>query len=254
MSDLTNFTYSNIIVRTQVTDDGEPLFCANDVCAILGYANARDAVATHVDTNYDVAKRDIIDSIGRTQSATFVTESGLYALIFGSKLESAKEFKRWVTSEVLPSIRKTGSYSASKTLKEPDLKVKFELAKMMLEPAGIKGNQLTLALDKLYRTNTGKSLLAQTTVQLQAPTNAQLFTPTQLGNQLGIQGAKVNKLLEQLGFQTKVGKLWELTEEGRKQGGTYLDVNKKHSDGTPVRQLKWPMSVLGFIEQLLEVK
>lgn len=251
---LVNFTYSNTIVRTQVTDDGEPLFCANDVCNALGYANPWDAIKQHVDSNYDLVKCEVIDSLGRPQQTNFVTESGLYALIFGSKLESAKEFKRWVTSEVLPSIRKTGSYSAPKTLKEPDLKVKFELAKIMLEPAGIEGNQLTLALDKLYKTNTGESLLAQTTVQLQAPTNDQLFTPTQLGTQLGIQGAKVNKLLEQLGFQTKVGKLWELTEEGRKQGGTYLDVNKKHSNGTPVRQLKWPMSVLGFIEQLLEAK
>lgn len=244
---LINFNYNNIIVRTQVTDEGEPLFCANDVCTALGYSNARDAVSRHVDSE-DVVKRDTPTNSGN-QLISYVSESGLYALIFGSKLESAKEFKRWVTSEVLPSIRKTGSYSAPKALKEPDLKIKFELAKMMLEPAGIEGNQLTLALDKLYKTNTGESLLAQTTVQLQAPINDQLFTPTQLGSQLGIQGAKVNKLLEQLGFQTKVGKLWELTEEGRKQGGTYLDVNKKHSNGTPVRQLKWPISVLDILNQ-----
>ena len=250
--ELVNFTYSNTIVRTQVIDDGEPLFCANDVCAALGYVNSRKAVADHVDEG-DVTKRDT-PTISGNQLMTYVNESGLYALIFGSKLESAKDFKRWVTSEVLPSIRKTGSYSATKTLKEPELKVKFELAQMMLEPAGITGNQLTLALDKLYKTNTGESLLVQSGVQLQAPVNDQLFTPTQLGSQLGIQGAKVNKLLEQLGFQTKVGKLWELTKEGREQGGTYLDVNKRHSNGTPVRQLKWPMSVLGFIEQLLEAK
>lgn len=249
---LINFNYNNIIVRTQVTDDGEPLFCANDVCTALGFANPRDAVATHVDTNYDVAKRDIIDSMGRTQNATFVTESGLYALIFGSKLESAKEFKRWVTSEVLPSIRKTGSYSTG--TQAPDLKLKFELAKMMLEPAGIVGNQLTLALDKVYKANTGESLLAQSGVELKADTQNQLFTPTELGKQINISGQKFNSALDILGYQTKVNKVWELTQLGKEKGGTYLDVGKKHSDGTPVRQLKWPMSVLGSIKQLFEEK
>lgn len=99
-----------------ITDDasGELLFCANDVTQALGYSNGRDAVAKHVDDG-DVAKRDtpIPNQHGAlvNQSVTYITESGLYALIFGSKQERAKEFKRWVTSEVLPSIRKTGQYS-----------------------------------------------------------------------------------------------------------------------------------------------
>lgn len=254
--ELVNFTYSNAIVRTQVTDDGEPLFCLADICKILELANPTHT-ANAIKEEFDIPTLNVgmvTRPDGSSIEASFITEPQLYFVLMRSRSENAKPFRQWVVNEVLPSIRKTGSYSAPKTLKEPDLKIKFELAKMMLEPAGIEGNQLTLALDKLYKTNTGESLLAQTTVQLQAPINDQLFTPTQLGTQLGIQGAKVNKLLEQLGFQTKVDKLWELTEEGRKQGGTYLDVNKKHSNGTPVRQLKWPMSVLGFIEQLLEAK
>ena len=95
-----------------IEDDasGELLFCANDVTDALGYTNGRDAVSRHVDKD-DVVKHDIIDSLGRAQSATFVAESGVYALVFGSKQERAKEFKRWVTSEVLPSIRKTGQYN-----------------------------------------------------------------------------------------------------------------------------------------------
>ena len=254
--ELVNFTYSNTIVRTQVTDDGEPLFCLADICKILELANPTHT-ANAIKEEFSIPTLNVgmvTRPDGSSIEASFITEPQLYFVLMRSRSENARPFRQWVVNEVLPSIRKTGSYSTPKTLKEPDLKVKFELAKMMLEPAGIEGNQLTLALDKLYRTNTGESLLAQTTVQLQAPINDQLFTPTQLGTQLGIQGTKVNKLLEQLGFQIKVGKLWELTEEGRKQGGTYLDVNKKHSNGTPVRQLKWPMSVLGFIKQLLEAK
>lgn len=98
-----------------IRDDasGELLFCANDVTTALGYANGRDAVSKHVD-EWDVAKRDtpIPNQYGTQviQSVTYVTESGLYSLIFGSKQERAKQFKHWVTSEVLPSIRKSGGY------------------------------------------------------------------------------------------------------------------------------------------------
>lgn len=107
------YVFENAVVRTDRASDGEPLFCAKDVCDILGYANARDAVRQHTDSNYDVVKCDIIDKLGRKQSMTFVNESGLYALIFGSKLESAKAFKRWVTSEVLPSIRSSKTVDAA---------------------------------------------------------------------------------------------------------------------------------------------
>lgn len=95
-------------IRTTGTAD-EPLFCATDVCKALGYSNGRDAVAKHCDEG-DVAKCDTPTQSG-TQSMTYVNESGLYSLIFGSKLEQAKRFKYWVTKDVLPSIRKTGSYS-----------------------------------------------------------------------------------------------------------------------------------------------
>lgn len=95
-------------IRTTGTAD-EPLFCAADVCKALGYANGRDAVAKHCDEG-DVAKCDTPTQSG-TQLMTYVNESGLYSLIFGSKLEQAKRFKYWVTKDVLPSIRKTGSYS-----------------------------------------------------------------------------------------------------------------------------------------------
>lgn len=251
---LINFNYNNNIVRTQVTDDGEPLFCANDVCAILGYSNARDAVATHVDTNYDVVKRDVIDSMGRTQSTTFLTESGLYALIFGSKLESAKEFKRWVTSEVLPSIRKTGRYEAPKaTPTTIPLKDLVEVTKLVLEPAGIEGNQLALALDKVVKNKTGESALALSGVQLKAPQQEHLATPSELGKQVGLSGQKINKILEEAGLQCKdINDKWTPTEEGLALGAVLLDVGKAHSNGTPIRQLKWSMSVLGSIKQLLK--
>lgn len=110
--------------QVRVIDDnasGELLFCANDVTNALGYSNGRDAISRHVDIR-DVVKHDMGVVTGKkaygtdayqTVVTTFINESGVYSLIFSSKQERAKEFKHWVTSEVLPSIRKTGQYSAN---------------------------------------------------------------------------------------------------------------------------------------------
>ena len=117
---------------------GELLFCANDVTHALEYANGRKAVADHVDSR-DILKRDMGVVTGKkadgtdayqTVNTTFINESGVYSLIFSSKQERAKEFKHWVTSEVLPSIRKTGQYNAnvsSATLNE-QLQAKLSFA------------------------------------------------------------------------------------------------------------------------------
>lgn len=89
--------------------DGEPWFVGKDVAAALGYTKERNALDKHVDKD-DALKRGVTDSMGRTQQMTIINESGLYSLILSSKLPSAKEFKHWVASEVLPSIRKNGAY------------------------------------------------------------------------------------------------------------------------------------------------
>jgi len=101
-------------VRVQMID-GDPWFCGKDVCEILGYAKPRNAIATHVSED-DALKQGVIDNLGREQEMTFINESGLYSLIFGSTLPIAKEFKRWVTFEVLPLIRKNGFYGNPKTV------------------------------------------------------------------------------------------------------------------------------------------
>lgn len=89
--------------------DGEPYFVGKDVASVLGYAKPLNAISKHVDED-DSLKRGLIDSLGRTQQTIVINESGLYSLILSSKLPTAKKFKRWVTSEVLPTIRKTGGY------------------------------------------------------------------------------------------------------------------------------------------------
>ena len=94
---------------TMILINGEPYFNANEVANTLEFANPRDAVANHVDSD-DVALADTLTK-GGVQKQKFINESGLYALTFASKKPSAKDFKKWVTKEVIPSIRKTGSYS-----------------------------------------------------------------------------------------------------------------------------------------------
>lgn len=107
------FSFEDANVRTIGTPD-LPLFVAIDICNALQHSNPRKAIKDLVDPE-DLIKSEIETNGGR-QTVNCVNESGLYALIFGSKLESAKRFKRWVTSEVLPSIRKTGRYEAQTTI------------------------------------------------------------------------------------------------------------------------------------------
>lgn len=95
-------------IRT-IEINNEPWFVGKDVAAALGYAKERNAIAAHV-LEEDKKDAPVQGAPGGTQQMTIINESGLYALIFGSKLESAKRFKHWVTSEVLPAIRKTGAY------------------------------------------------------------------------------------------------------------------------------------------------
>jgi len=100
----------NFILRS-IEIDGEHWYVANDICKALGIKQTRNA-ANRLDHD-DVRKTDVIDSIGRIQKTNIVNESGLYALIFQSNKSIAKRFKRWVTKEILPQIRKTGSYGTS---------------------------------------------------------------------------------------------------------------------------------------------
>lgn len=127
MSAITMFSFENTSVRTLGTPE-LPLFVAIDVATALGYKNPKVAPAQHVDPE-DLIKQEITDKLGRAQAVNCVNESGLYALIFGSKLESAKRFKRWVTSEVLPAIRKNGHYEVSTASNTLSSEEQYEIRK-----------------------------------------------------------------------------------------------------------------------------
>lgn len=109
MNDIIAFTYQNTNIRTITTQDGTPLFCGKDVATVLGYTNTSKALLDHC--RGVTIRYPIIDSLGRTQEARFITEGDVYRLIFSSKLPTAEKFEAWVVDEVLPSIRKHGMYA-----------------------------------------------------------------------------------------------------------------------------------------------
>lgn len=107
MNELKNFSFEGRQIRV-LTIEGEPWFVGKDVAEVLGYSNSRKAIADHVDSEDKGVTKCY--TLGGTQQIAIINESGLYSLILSSKLPDAKKFKRWVTSEVLPAIRKHGAY------------------------------------------------------------------------------------------------------------------------------------------------
>ncbi|HEQ0689899.1 TPA: phage antirepressor KilAC domain-containing protein [Streptococcus pyogenes] len=170
-------------VRT-VTIDNEPYFVGKDVAEILGYAKARNAIASHVD---DEDKKDapIQGTLGGTQTMTIINESGLYSLILSSKLPQAKEFKRWVTSEVLPTIRKHGMYATDELLDNPD----FAIA----------------TLQKLKEEREAKKLLE---AQIQADRPKVLFADAVSASHTSILVGELAKLLKQNGVNIGATRLF----------------------------------------------
>lgn len=252
-TNLQPFNFESHALRVQMDEHGQPWFNASDVCAVLDYANPHKAVADHVDAD-DLTKREVIDSLGRTQSANHINESGLYALILGSHKEQAKRFKRWVTSEVLPTIRQTGSYTAptsDKPQTQPSAAAKefralFGIARLI----GCDRNVAAISANNAVTRLTGVNLLqtlGQTHLEAERQ-NVLWFTPTELGKRLGISARQFNLLLAEAGLQANLNGKWEPTEEAE---GLFrlFDTSKRHGDGTSVTQLKWSDSVLGKLNQ-----
>ncbi|EJD8516383.1 TPA: ORF6C domain-containing protein [Staphylococcus pseudintermedius] len=145
MQNLQTFNFEDLPVRTLTVDD-EPYFVGNDVAQILGYEDYRGAINKKVDSEDKL--RSQIDHAGQKRSVTLINESGSYSLIFSSKLDSAKRFKRWVTSEVLPTIRKTGTYQvpsdpmqALELMFEATKQTKEEIESVKADVIDLKDNQ-----------------------------------------------------------------------------------------------------------------
>ena len=185
---------------------------------------------------------------GGEQEMLCLTEQGVYFFLGRSDKKKALPYQMWIAGDVVPSIRKTGSYSIKGT--NPALPSgALDGAKTIFEVAGIKDNQLALALDKIYRRHIGYSALEAGDVKLVAPSEHQLLTPTEIGEHFGLTARQVNAMLAEAGYQHKIAGKWEPLPPG-KPYAVMLDVGKSHSDGTPIRQLKWNSSILDVAEKL----
>lgn len=251
MSTIIPFQFETHALRVQVDDASQPWFNANDVCEALQLGNARQALESHVDAD-DVQKLDTIDSLGRTQRANHVNESGLYALILGSTKDAAKRFKRWVTSEVLPSIRKTGAYATPAVAALPAPTQDRVSSLLLIGDAvakfpGVKAGIAMAATLTCIQENTGLVIetLRRALPAANEPTCS--HNATQLGKLAGSSAKAANQRLALLGLQFRNERdEWELTDAGK----AWAEAMPFSRNGHSGYQILWNPAV---VDQLKEV-
>lgn len=216
-------------IRT-VTIDNEPWFVGKDVAMALGYTNPQKAVRDHV--LEDDRGMNEMDTPSGKQNLVVINESGLYALIFGSKLETAKRFKHWVTSEVLPSIRKYGGYiSGQETMSDEEL-----LAKALV----VAQNKISEKQNKIEELEKEVNVKDQVIGELRPKAdytdkilkNPGLVTITQIAKDYGMSAIEMNRKLHDLGIQFKQSDQWLLYSKYHGMGYTHSEtVDITRADG-----------------------
>ena len=199
-------------VRT-IIKDGEPYFVGKDIAAILGYAAERNAIATHVDEEDKLTHR--FSASGQNREMVIINESGLYSLILSSKLPAAKKFKRWVTSEVLPSIRKMGSYTA-KHAKSDDAMQSKRLEVMERNARTRAANLLLKIAERTnipeYKAVCNAKAAEMVTGELILPlpvAERKTYSVTEIGAIFGVSANKIGKLANMHKLKTpEYGKLF----------------------------------------------
>ena len=246
MNEIVKFTNEEFGTVQVVELNGEPMFVGKDVATMLGYALPTKAINEHV----DIEDRKVLGykAFSKTEKAslwqgndysdkTLINESGLYSLILSSKLEGAKRFKRWLTSEVLPSIRKTGSYSVPQTYAQA----------------------LRLAAEQQEKIEEQQRLL-----ELQAPkveyhdavlTSVSTYTTTQIAKEMGMSATALNKKLHELGVQFYQNGSWLLYAKYQDSGYTESETikfNSKKGDTITKMVFKWTEEGRKFIHEKIK--
>ncbi len=230
-NDIQTFNFEGSQVRTiEITN--KPWFVGKDVADILGYQNGSRDINAHVDDE-DKLKYQI-STAGQLRKQTIINESGLYSLVLSSKLPTAKKFKRWVTSEVLPAIRKHGAYMTNQKIEEilsdPDTIIKLA-TDLKAEREG------RLIAEQRVNELTPKASYYDLVLK-----NESLVTITQIAKDYGMSGRELNAKLHDLKVQYKQGSTWLLYSKYQKTGWTHSDtIVVDRADGTKkaVMQTKW---------------
>lgn len=205
MTDLQIFNSPEFGAIRTIEKDGEPWFVGKDVATILGYAKPLNALATHIDED-DSLKQGLTDNMGRMQETILINESGLYSLVLSSKLPTAKKFKRWVTNEVIPSIRKHGAYMTPETLE-----------KVLLSPDTL------MQLAQNLKDEQEKRRVLETKIEQDKP--KVLFSDAVASAKTSILIGELAKLLKQNGVDIGQNRLFEWMRQNgyliRRQGSDY---------------------------------
>lgn len=250
-------------VRT-VTLNDDPWFVGKDIATALGYAKPENAIANHVDS--DDKTSTLIQGSGSNykSKAIIINESGLYSLILSSKLPAAKKFKHWVTSEVLPALRKTGKYEIPKITPNPHYRTR--MIKTAVKDIGDTADTIA----QVFHVKKGIAMTASMQMVGEAygidteplkklvppEANPAFLTPTKIAAELNVLTNKgnpnpqrVNSLLKALGLQESVGGHWHATEEGKKLSEA---MPYTASSGHSGYQLLWSPKVIPMLRDLLE--
>ena len=206
MNDLTIFNNPEFGEVRMVMMDGEPWFVGKDVAEALGYSNPRKAIADHVKENHKGVTN--CDTLGGNQNLTIIDEAGLYSLVMRSKTEKAEAFQEWVTSEVLPSIRKTGGYTIRK------------------EDTAVEKGDFLLRCAEMVKTQNWKELLVRGAANMVAGYELlpplvvpKTYTATEVGTMLGISSNLVGRIAKKHSLKTEDYGVWchDIARNGQKE-------------------------------------
>lgn len=221
-------------IRIILDENNEPWFVGKDVAEILEYKEPNKAINRHVDED-DRMKHPITDNLGREQETYLINESGLYSLIFSSKMDKARKFKRWVTSEVLPAIRKDGGYMlVNKNNSEEEIMAKAVLiAQKSMERLKLENKQKDQIIGELKPKADYVDKILQ---------NKSLIKVSAIAKDYGMSAQEMNKLLHELRIQYNQGGQWLLYAKIQDKGYTSSEthVYEKKDGSTDIRLLtKW---------------
>ena len=255
MSNITPYNFEGASIRA-LEINGDPWFVGKDIADALGYADSTTAMRSHC---RGVQKlHPIPDTLGRMQETRLIAEPDMLRLIVNSTLPAAERFERWVFEDVLPAIRKTGSYT-SKTAVTP-LKATADAARAfapLVRVARLLGcdkNAAAISANQAIYQMTSINLMQQLGhTHLEAESQeGQWYTPTELGKVIGASARGTNLLLAEAGLQMKLGEKWEATDAG-KDFCRLFDTGKKHGSGVSVTQMKWSRTVIPLLGERKEV-
>lgn len=259
-------------VRT-VLIDKEPYFVGKDVCEAFGDKNHNRSLG-RIDEE-DKRREQIADGLGRKQEAVLINESGLYALLFAmqpqkanhdgvsdaypievrERIEKLRRFKRWVTSEVLPAIRKTGSYTVPKLEKNPKYRTRMigtavrdvrstaaELQKLFGVKSGVALAKAVRMVERAY----GVDMEEVRALIPPAEHETGFLNATQVGMRLGVNAREANARLQNAGLQVRFNGTWRLTKKGKAHGEEMPYERNGHSG----YQIRWSESAVSVVEDM----